>query len=494
MELTRDSGILLHPTSLPGKYGIGTLGSGAYQFIDFLAAADQNLWQVLPLGPVGDGGSPYQSYSAFAGNPLLIDLEQLVELGLLEPSDLTTADEFVATDVDYKQVANFKEPLLKKAEQNFTTQASQKEQQKFEKFCQENEYWLADYALFRALKDHFNQRSWLEWPSEIKLRQQEALVEYRQKLIAEIEYYKFVQYLFFKQWSALKDYAAQKEIEIIGDLPIFVALDSADVWSNPDLFALNDKQEPINVAGVPPDYFSETGQLWGNPLYDWSKHKQNGYQWWINRFKKSLELVDIVRLDHFRGFEAYWAVPFGEQTAVNGEWKPGPGADFLQQVQDELGSLPIIAEDLGVITEEVKQLRDDFELPGMQILQFGFESQTDNEHLPHNFASNSVVYTGTHDNNTILGWYQQLSVEIKKYAVDYLNINEGINWGFIRAAWSSTAKLAIVPLQDVLALGSGARMNVPGTVGDNWQWRYRSEMLREEHASRLKELTELYYR
>ncbi|SDC34055.1 MULTISPECIES: 4-alpha-glucanotransferase [unclassified Candidatus Frackibacter] len=495
MEFKRESGILLHPTSLPGKYGIGSLGEEAYDFIDFLILSEQKLWQIFPLGPTGYGDSPYQSFSAFAGNPLLISLDKLKESRLLSEDDLSKEANFVEGKVDYGQVIDFKMPLLEEAFYNFKETASQLEKNKFFRFCQEQGEWLENYATFMALKEHFKGKPWFEWEESIKLREADALKKYKEELQERINLQKFMQYLFFKQWRELKAYANQNGIKIVGDVPIFVAYDSAGVWANPDIFKLNKDREPVSVAGVPPDYFSKTGQLWGNPLYNWDRLKEEGYRWWIARLEATLELVDIIRLDHFRGFAAYWAVPYGEKTAVNGEWKAGPGKDFFNKVKEELGELPIIAEDLGVITDKVEDLRDHFGLPGMQVLQFGFNSKEDSEHLPHNYSKNSVVYTGTHDNDTTLGWYQKKEAKIKDYIREYLNGNdENICWDLIRLAWSSVAVFAIAPLQDILGLGSEARMNTPGEAAGNWQWRYTKEMLNKDKVDRLKRLTKIYYR
>ncbi|SJZ36983.1 4-alpha-glucanotransferase [Selenihalanaerobacter shriftii] len=495
MNFERKSGILLHPTSLPGNYGIGSLGDEAYKFIDFLIVTEQKLWQVFPLGPTGYGDSPYQSFSAFAGNPLLISLDKLKEEELLTEEDLNVDVDLPKDHVDYGKVINFKFPLLEKAFHEFNSSTSHLERNKFDRFCKKNSEWLDNYALFMALKEYFGGKPWTEWDDDIKFRKDSAVDKYKVELSGRIQFQKFVQYTFFKQWYQLKSYANQNCINIIGDMPIFVAFDSADVWANPEIFELDREGNPINVAGVPPDYFSKTGQLWGNPLYDWNKLKDRGYKWWIDRFNAMLDLVDVVRLDHFRGFAAYWAVPYGEDTAVNGEWVEGPGEDFFKTIEDELGELPIIAEDLGVITPDVEKLRDDFEFPGMNILQFAFDSQEDNEYLPHNYSRNSVVYTGTHDNDTILGWYQKASSEVQNYTQEYLNANSNeICWDFLGAAWSSVATFAIAPLQDVLCLDSEARMNTPGQAVGNWQWRYREDMLTDDVVNNLKKLTQLYYR
>jgi len=493
MKFKRSSGILLHPTSLPGKYGIGSLGKEAYEFIDFLSESKQKLWQICPLGPTGYGDSPYQCFSAFAGNPLLISLEVLKEEGLLSEEDLTLEEEFSEDYVDYGRVINFKFPLYRKSFENFNSVASDIKKGKFKNFCIKNEEWLEDYTLFMALKDHFNGRPWTEWEGSIKFREEDAMNKYRDELKDSIEFHKFMQYLFFEQWTKVKDYANEKGIKVIGDIPIFVAFDSADAWSNPEIFYFDERRNPTKVAGVPPDYFSKTGQLWGNPLYDWDKLKKRDYDWWIDRFKLILNQADIVRLDHFRGFEAYWAVPAGEDTAINGSWEEGPGADFFNVVREKLGKLPIIAEDLGLITDEVEELRDEFEFPGMKILQFAFDTGEKNKYLPHNYDENCVVYTGTHDNDTTLGWFLNVSTEVKEYVEEYLDIEASdICWGLLEAAWSSIAVMAIAPLQDILSLDSGARMNTPGAPAGNWQWRYKKEMLDDDIINKLTTLTEKY--
>ncbi|MCK8823459.1 4-alpha-glucanotransferase [Fuchsiella alkaliacetigena] len=496
MRFSRSSGILLHPTSLPGKYGIGSLGKEAYDFVDFLIISEQKLWQIFPLGPTGYGDSPYQCFSAFAGNPLLISLEELKKMGLLTSDDLENSPDFAKGSVDYGAVIDFKYPLLRKAFIEFNSSASSAGRAKFAQFCAREAEWLEDYALFMALKNHFGGQSWTEWEDKVKFRSPEALDYYRNELAEEIEWQKFMQYLFFQQWMELKAYANRNGVQIIGDIPIFVAFDSADAWARPELFQFDKHRQPLKVAGVPPDYFSATGQLWGNPLYDWEELKSEDYQWWIDRFSSLLELVDIIRLDHFRGFESYWAVPYGEETAINGTWEPGPGGEFFTQLEVELGELPIIAEDLGVITEEVEQLRDDFDLPGMKVLQFAFDSGEDNNYLPHNYPQNSVVYTGTHDNDTTLGWYNSLPAGDREYVQQYLNFegSEDICWQLLRAAWSSVAVMAIAPLQDLLALGSEARMNTPGITAGNWQWRYQASQLESGVGDKLRELTRIYHR
>ena len=488
------SGIFLHPTSLAGRYGIGSLGDEAYQFIDFLAGAKQKLWQVCPLGPTGYGDSPYQCFSAFAGNPMLISLEKLVEEGLLSQEDLSVDIEFDQDIVEYGKVIKFKMPLLRKAFNKFSSIG---EKDDFRDFCEQQAEWLDDYALFRAVKSTFNERPWNEWDEDIKLREEQAVVKYKEELAEEIEFRSFIQYLFFKQWAEIKEYANQKDIKIVGDIPIFVAMDSADAWANPEVFYFDEDMKPTKVAGVPPDYFSETGQLWGNPLYNWDKLRETNYQWWIKRIEALLEVADIVRIDHFRGFAAYWAVPYGEKTAINGEWEKAPGIELFKAIKDELGELPIIVEDLGLITEDVKKLKDTFDFPGMEILQFAFDGEEDNNVTPDKYTTdNCVVYTGTHDNNTTLGWYNEDASKsdkknLEEYLEQHLDYRHGsVVWDLIELAWSSRAVISLVTLQDVLELGSEARFNTPGVLGGNWDWKYRSEMLTEERMLALKEMTE----
>lgn len=507
MKFPRSSGILLHPTSLPGRLGIGELGDAAYQFIDFLIGAGQRLWQVLPLGPTGYGDSPYQCFSAFAGNPLLISLEKLIEKGILSPSDLTGAPTFPDCEVDYGAVIQFKLPVLKKAYENFKIKASQSERDEFAVFCQQNASWLDEYALFMAVKDAHNGAVWNRWEPGIANRQSDAVIRWSQKLSDEIQSRKYWQYQFFKQWSQLKRYCHDHGIKIIGDIPIFVAHDSADVWAHPEMFYLDSQGNPAIVAGVPPDYFSAAGQLWGNPLYRWDVIAQSGYRWWIERFRATFSLVDIVRLDHFRGFEAYWEVPATEKTAINGRWVKGPGAELFDAVLRELGDLPIIAENLGVITPEVEALRKRYGFPGMAILQFAFGTDPQAPSFqPHNYNRDLVVYTGTHDNDTTIGWWTSAGIgdstrtqkeieEERQFALKYLGTDgREINWTFIRTVLASVADIAIIPLQDVLGLGSEARMNLPARPSGNWRWRYRPEMLTEEIQDRLGELTRIYDR
>jgi 4-alpha-glucanotransferase len=507
MSFLRASGILLHPTSLPGRFGIGDLGKEAYQFADFLASTGQRLWQVLPLGPTGYGNSPYQCLSVFAGNPLLISLEKLVEDTFLEPAELDNAPSFSEDRVDYDSVIEFKMPLLKKSFETFQKKATPSERERFEVFCQQNTAWLETYSLFTALKEAHGLAAWNSWEEDIRRRQPESLEHWSKKLAHEIHCHKYQQYQFFKQWSEVKRYCNERGIRLIGDMPIFVDLDSAEVWSHPEMFYLDDSGRPTVVAGVPPDYFSKTGQLWGNPLYRWDVMAEDGYAWWIERFRTTRVLVDIIRLDHFRGFEKYWEVPGTDTTAINGRWVPGPGAKLFEAVQKALGTLHIIAEDLGMITPEVEALREQLGFPGMRVLQFNFGSDPKSDHYrPHNYPRNCVVYTGTHDNNTTIGWFRgedvkdstQSKEEREKetqLALKYMGTDgHEINWDFIRLALMSVADTAIIPMQDILGLGSEARMNIPGTTEGNWCWRFIPDMLTEEIKHRLKELTALYGR
>ena len=491
----RKGGILVHPTSFPGPYGIGDLGPSSYTFIDFLAKAKQSLWQVLPLGPTGYGDSPYQSFSSYAGQPLIISPDLLADMGLLMKEDLEPKD-WEQAKIDFGPVIIYKMSLLKKAFLNFEKSADRELLEDFELFIQEHKEWLEDYALFMAVKDYHGGVIWCEWTPEIAFPTKESLEKWRMKLAHEVRYYSFIQFIFFKQWFALKSYANEKGIFIIGDIPIFTAFDSADVWANKELFYLDDKGYPTLVAGVPPDYFSETGQLWGNPLYDWEKHKSTNYQWWIKRVGLTLNMVDYLRIDHFRGFEAFWAIPYGAENAVRGEWLKGPYKDLFFALEDALGSdMHIIAEDLGVITPEVVELRDDFHLPGMKILQFAFDSTDENPFLPHQYIPRTVCYTGTHDNDTTLGWYEKAEPSSREKVKSYMNTDgKDISWDFIRTCYGSVSEMAIIPIQDVMSLGSLARMNTPGTTINNWSWRYTPDMLKDELATKLLEVSILYGR
>ena len=509
MKFSRCSGILLHPTSLPGRLGIGDLGPEAYRFADFLAGAGQRIWQVLPLGPTGYGDSPYQCFSAFAGNPLLVSLEKLAAEGDLSPSDLAyDIPEFPNHQVNFGQVVRHRLPLLERAAGNFLARPSVQRCEDFQAFCQQNAHWLDNFALFMALKEaHGGEAVWNKWERDIAGRKPEALARWEEALSGPIATQKYIQYQFFKQWSELKTYCHQRGIQMMGDIPIFAAHDSADVWAHPEFFHLDADGNPSVQAGVPPDYFSATGQLWGNPLYRWEAMAETGYAWWIERLRAILKLVDIVRLDHFRGFEAYWEVPGGDRTAVNGRWVKAPGGQLLEAVQKTLGDLPIVAETLGVNTPAVEALRDRFGFPGMGILQFAFGTDPQApEFMPHNYSRHFVVYTGTHDNDTTIGWWTSSGVgdstrtaenirAERDFALQYLGTDgREMNWVFIRTVLASVADTAIIPLQDVLGLGSKARMNLPGTSGGNWQWRFTADQLTPQLGQRLRQLTVIYDR
>jgi 4-alpha-glucanotransferase len=513
MHWTRSSGILLHPTSLPGRYGIGDLGKAAYRWIDWLARSRQSLWQVLPLGPTGFADSPYACFSSFAGNPLLISLDALVEEGHLSAADLADVPPFPQHEVDYGAVIAFKRPLLERAARHFLAHATGERRAAYEAFDAETAGWLDDYAFFMAVKEQFDGRIWYDWDEEIALRRPEALAHWRKEAAGRITVHKVLQFWFNEQWQALKAYANGRGIQIVGDVPIFVAPDSADVWANRELFQLDARGRPTMVSGVPPDYFSETGQRWGNPLYRWEAMAERGFCWWIARVQAVLQTVDIVRIDHFRGFVGYWEIPASEPTAVRGRWVPGPGAALFEALQGALGTLPIIAEDLGVITPEVIELRERFGFPGMKILQFAFDEDAlrasfgerastgerraswRNPFLPHNYTRHFVAYTGSHDNDTARGWYENATPAQRQWALAYLDCAPAVFvWALIRAVLASVADTAIVPLQDILELGSEARMNLPGTVGTNWKWRYLPDLLTDRVADRLAALVELYER
>ncbi|MER2599387.1 MAG: 4-alpha-glucanotransferase [Caldilineales bacterium] len=503
MAFVRASGVLLHPTSFPGRYGIGDLGEAAYRFVDFLHEAGQSLWQVLPLGPTGYGDSPYQCFSAFAGNPLLIDPEQLIGDGLLTWDELLGGlPQFPTDKIDYGWVINWKLPLLKQSYFRFRDHAGPALELDFKVFCAEQAEWLDDYALFMALKDAHGGAAWNTWERAIRTRQPEALAHWRGELAEAVAIYQYLQWQFFRQWGALKGYANARGIQIIGDIPIFVAPDSADAWSHSEIFFMDEESQLTVVAGVPPDYFSETGQLWGNPLYRWDVLAAQGYAWWLARFRGTLALVDIIRVDHFRGFYDYWEIPAGEPTAVKGRWVLGPGGGLFEAVQAELGDVPIIAEDLGFFEPAAKAGMDAimqrFDLPGMKVVQFAFLSGPDDQFLPHNFASpDLVVYPGTHDNDTTLGWWQTFATEAERsFALLYLGKEDDsdIAWDITRLAWASIAKLALVTVQDLLSLGTEARMNLPGRPGGNWQWRYQPNDLDRALAERLWRLSAVYGR
>jgi 4-alpha-glucanotransferase len=496
MNFPRASGILLHPTSLPGAFGIGDLGDEAYKFADFLAEAGQTYWQILPLGQTGYGDSPYQCYSAFAGNINLISPQKLVRAGLLSEVETNQKPNFPEDRVDFGSVINWKNRVLSKAYENFRKASDFNLSEKFQSFKREFSWWLDDYTLFQAIRNNRNEKPWYEWETPLKLRDENALAETCEDLREEVEAQKFYQFLFFRQWSDLRKYANDKGLKIIGDVPIFVALNSADVWHNPSEFKLNADGSPKVVSGVPPDYFSRTGQLWGNPIYDWDKMRNDGFRWWIERVKFTLKTVDIVRIDHFRGFAACWEVPGADKTAEYGSWVDMPGKELFEALKDALGeNLPFMAEDLGVITPDVEDLRDSFNLPGMRILQYAFGGDTHNSYLPHNYIQNCVAYSGTHDNDTTVGWFAAANEREREFCLKYLNSDgREIHWDFIRAIFESVADTAIIPLQDILGLGGEARMNLPASGSGNWNWRCRENDFSAELVQRLKDLTKLYGR
>jgi 4-alpha-glucanotransferase len=491
----RAAGILLHPTSLPGPYGIGDLGPAAYAWVDALARARQKWWQMLPLGPTGYNDSPYQSFSAFAGNPFLVSPDVLADEGLIQRSDLAGVH-LPAHTVDFSAVRHFKTDLTVRAWNNFQHGAAALMRGPFEEFIARQRVWLDDFSLFMALKEAHGDRPWTEWPEDLTLRRPEALAQARRELADAVGLHQFRQLLCFRQWQNLRRHAHERGVRLIGDVPIFISGDSADVWANPRLFQLDERRRPRVVAGVPPDYFSATGQLWGNPLYDWEAMKADKYAWWVARLRATLEQVDLVRVDHFRGFEAYWEIPAGMPTAQIGRWVKAPGAELFRALRAELGALPVIAEDLGLITPEVEALREQFGLPGMRILQFAFGGAAEDRFLPHNYERNTVVYTGTHDNDTTMGWYRTLSPRelafLRRY-VPHVD-NNTVAWDLLRLAWGSVADLAVAPLQDVLSLGPEARMNLPGRAEGNWRWRYTAEMLTPAVLDQLADVTEVYYR
>jgi 4-alpha-glucanotransferase len=492
-KIARRSGILLHPSSFPGPWGIGDLGAAARSFIDFLGDTHQQLWQILPLGPTGDDGSPYSSFSSSAGNPLLISIEALAEDGIASP---TTPGTSLSSPVIPHDVSAAKLPVLRRAAAALPATSSLRDE--FEQFCGERADWLEDYALFMALKDTYPGRTWNQWPGELVRREPSALDQSRQHLRELVTFHKFSQFAFFRQWSALRDYAHHRGVRIVGDIPFYVAFDSVDVWANPQYFALRpDTYEPRLMAGVPPDYFSATGQLWGNPVYDWEHLERRGFDWWVQRFRRLTHLVDVVRIDHFRGFQAYWQVPFGETTAINGSWAECPGDAFFHTLEHELGHVPVWAEDLGLVTPEVERLRDDFDFPGMKVLQFAFDdTRAENPYLPINFQQNCVCYTGTHDNDTTVGWWAALGEEQRRQVLDYVGADAGdaINWAMIRLAMGSIADTVVVPLQDLLGLGSDARMNVPGRADGNWSWRFDAAAIDNGLPDRLKSATTTFGR
>ena len=487
----RSSGILMHITSLPGKYGVGTMGEQAYKFVDFLKKAGQSTWQILPLTPTGFGDSPYQSCSTFAGNHYLIDLPTLVRDGLLTEQDLEGIRWNISEDkVDFGLLYNNRLKVLRAAFARFTPGAD------YEVFCAENSSWLPDFALFMALKDKFGGKPWYEWEDKLKFRDPDAIWASRGELKDQIAFFSFVQYLFFKQWTALHEYAGKNNITIIGDVPIYVPRDSVEVWSSPELFQMDEKLDPKAVAGCPPDAFSADGQLWGNPLYRWDVVAADGYSWWIRRLAAAGKLYDVVRMDHFRAFAGYWSVPFGDKTAKGGQWITGPGMDFITAVKDALPELKLIAEDLGYLTQDVLDLRDASGYPGMKVLQFAFDSREPSDYLPHTYTACSVCYTGTHDNMTTRQWLETGTPEMQQYAKEYMRLSEeeGMVWGVIRTAMSSVSDTCVIPLQDYLDLGAEARMNFPGTTNSNWTWRAKDGMITDALAEKIHHLTTLYAR
>ena len=488
----RSSGILMHITSLPGPYGVGTMGRQAFAFVDFLKEAGQSFWQILPLTPTGFGDSPYQSCSTFAGNHYLIDLDALVEDGLLKKEELEGIQWCrKETKADFGLLYNSRLKVLRLAYNRF------KGGREFETFCDENSQWLGDFSLFMALKEQNSGKPWYEWPERVKFRKSEALESARKELREQIRFYNFVQYLFSKQWSALRSYAAQNGVQIIGDVPIYVPLDSVEVWSNPGLFQMDENLNPVAVAGCPPDAFTEDGQLWGNPLYRWDVMEKDGFAWWLRRLEAAGKWYDVIRIDHFRGFEAYWSVPFGDKTARRGQWVKGPGMAFTRAVKKGLPSLAMIAEDLGFLTQEVLDMRDDSGFPGMKVLTFAFDSREPSDYLPHTYSKNTVCYTGTHDNMTTRQWFDTAGEEAVKYAAEYMTLSEeeGYVWGMIRTAFACVSDLCVTPLQDFLDLGAEARMNFPGTLSDsNWTWRVKDGIMTSTLAERILRLTKLYAR
>lgn len=493
--MKRASGVLLPISSLPSKYGIGSLSKCAYDFVDFLQRAGQRYWQILPLGPTGYGDSPYQSFSTFAGNPYFIDLARLVEEGLLSQEECEAFDaEKCGQYIDYQKIYETRFHILRKAYER----SSFAKQEEYRSFLEENREWLDDYCLYMAVKNFYGGSSWNEWEEGIKLRRPEALEHFKALLADEIEFFRFQQYYFQKQWYQLKAYANAHGVEIIGDIPIYVAFDSADTWSNPKLFQFDENGVPTGIAGCPPDGFSATGQVWGNPLYDWDYHETTGYEWWTKRMSRCFKLYDIVRVDHFRGFDEYFSIPYGQETAAGGHWVKGPGLSLFEALKEHLGEMKIIAEDLGFLTDSVIKLVQDTGYPGMKVLEFAFDSREQSNYLPHTYTQNCVAYTGTHDNQTIAGWFRQLPKEDYRLAVRYLDLKkedeDEIHWKMIRTVLASVADTAIIPIQDYLGLDDAARINTPSSLGGNWTWRMCGNILSKDLEKKIRELTELYGR
>ena len=491
--MERSSGILLHISSLPGDGGIGCMGKDAFQFVDFLAQTKQKIWQILPLGPVGYGNSPYQCYSAFAGNPMFIDLEQLVADRFISKKSLVYT-EFKEKKVEFERVEEWKMPVLREAfagfQKNFERFSNE-----YHSFMQHHSWWLDDYALFRSLKTKFEGTVWNTWEKNLVQRDRNTINNYFTELHGEIDFHRFMQFIFFRQWFKLKAYANSKGVKIIGDIPLYVSFDSVDVWANQDIFLLDGDAKPTQVGGVPPDYFSETGQLWGNPVFDWERVAERDFDWWLARVHFNLRMFDRVRVDHFRGLESFWAIPAKEETAIVGEWLPAKGHELFRKLKEQLGTLEVIAEDLGIITPEVEKLRDDFNLPGMKVLQFAFGSDATNMNLPHNYSSNFLVYTGTHDNDTSLGWFNSTEKKERKLLHRYISgSGKQFVCNFMEYAWASAAHTAIAPMQDILGLDSAARMNTPGVAAGNWGWRFTWSQVRANHKRFLKQITEKYNR
>ncbi|MDO4778273.1 MAG: 4-alpha-glucanotransferase [Tissierellia bacterium] len=485
----RVSGILMHISSLPSPYGIGTIGKSARDFADFLDNAGQTYWQMLPVGPTGYGDSPYQSFSTFAGNPYLIDLDTLKDQELINMEELLPLNENLDIEkVDFGILFNERFKVLRFAYERFDGSSSE-----FQNFCKENSFWLNDYALYMSIKEKQEGKSWVNWEDKYKFRDEEALKEFEKENFVDVNFYRFIQYIFFTQWEELKNYIHGKGIKTIGDLPIYVAEDSADTWANPHLFQLNDDRTPQFVGGCPPDAFSDDGQLWGNPCYDWEANEKESFKWWIERIRWAFSIFDSIRIDHFRGFESYWKIPFGDKNAKRGNWEQGPAIKLFNAVKKELGDLPIIAEDLGYMTKEVYEFREATGFPGMKILQFAFNPSADSDYLPHNITQNYVIYTGTHDNDTVVGWLNAASYEEIDLARRYLNLTheEGYNWGLMRGAMTSVANMAIFQMQDLLGLDNSKKMNSPGTLGSNWSWRMRPDAITPEITARFRELTRI---